>query len=121
MRKALEEKGAGRVLVVDTGGSMRCAVLGDNLAESAQRNGWSVSVHAGHAWTFQAAPDGRGWGPAAAAARLRAELGTGRARCLRVACLGLPAGSLVGAQGTRGTRGTCGGWWLPPHQWPARL
>jgi regulator of RNase E activity RraA len=43
VRKALEEPGAGRVLVVDAGGSKRCAVLGDNLAESAQRNGWSVS------------------------------------------------------------------------------
>ncbi|KAI8464177.1 MAG: ribonuclease E inhibitor RraA/Dimethylmenaquinone methyltransferase [Monoraphidium minutum] len=46
VRKALEEGGAGRVLVVDAGGSMRCAVLGDNLAESAQRNGWSgIIVH----------------------------------------------------------------------------
>ncbi|KIY98920.1 regulator of ribonuclease activity A [Monoraphidium neglectum] len=46
VRKALEEPGAGRVLVVDAGGSKRCAVLGDNLAESAQRNGWSgIIVH----------------------------------------------------------------------------
>jgi regulator of ribonuclease activity A len=49
VRKALEEPGAGRVLVVDAGASMRCAVLGDNLAENAQRNGWSVSG-AGGGW-----------------------------------------------------------------------
>lgn len=43
VRKALEEPGAGRVLVVDAGASMRCAVLGDNLAANAQKNGWAVS------------------------------------------------------------------------------
>jgi hypothetical protein len=42
VRKALEEPGNGRVLVVDAGASLRCAVLGDNLAENAQRNGWAV-------------------------------------------------------------------------------
>lgn len=41
VRKALEEEGRGRVLVVDAGGSMRCAVLGDNLAAMGERNGWS--------------------------------------------------------------------------------
>lgn len=33
--------GAGRVLVVDGGGSLRCAVFGGNLAAAAARNGWS--------------------------------------------------------------------------------
>ena len=42
--RALEERGDGRVLVVDTGGSMRCAVLGDNLAAMGAKNGWSVRV-----------------------------------------------------------------------------
>lgn len=42
MRKALEEPGNGRVLVVDGGGSLRCALLGDNIAEMAYKNGWSV-------------------------------------------------------------------------------
>lgn len=42
--KALEENGEGRVLVVDGGGSMRCALLGDNIAEMAYKNGWSVSA-----------------------------------------------------------------------------
>lgn len=33
VREALEEAGEGRVLVVDGGASMRCALLGDNLAD----------------------------------------------------------------------------------------
>ena len=37
----VEEPGRGRVLVVDAGGSLRCAVLGDNLAQKALDNGWS--------------------------------------------------------------------------------
>ena len=39
--KAVEEPGEGRVLVVDGGGSMRCALLGDNLARKAANNGWA--------------------------------------------------------------------------------
>jgi regulator of ribonuclease activity A len=42
VRSALEEAGNGRVLVVDTAASMRCAVLGDNLAAMGAKNGWSV-------------------------------------------------------------------------------
>lgn len=41
VRTALEEPGKGRVLVVDGGGSMRCALLGDNLAELGRDHGWS--------------------------------------------------------------------------------
>ncbi|MAR92840.1 MAG: ribonuclease E activity regulator RraA [Pseudomonadota bacterium] len=33
--------GAGRVLVVDGGGSLRCALLGDMLAEKAAQNQWA--------------------------------------------------------------------------------
>ena len=44
VRAALEEPGEGRVLVVDGGGSMRCALLGDNLAVLGQRNGWAGVV-----------------------------------------------------------------------------
>ena len=40
-RKALEEPGAGRVLVVDGGGSLRCAMMGGNMAELGAKNGWS--------------------------------------------------------------------------------
>lgn len=41
VRSALETPGDGRVLVIDGGGSMRCALVGDQLAELAQRNGWA--------------------------------------------------------------------------------
>jgi regulator of ribonuclease activity A len=41
VRGALEEPGEGRVLVVDGGGSLRCALLGDNLAELGRGNGWA--------------------------------------------------------------------------------
>lgn len=40
VRSALEEKGEGRVLVVDGGGSLRCALVGDMLAKIGQENGW---------------------------------------------------------------------------------
>ena len=36
----VEEKGTGKVLVIDGGGSLRCALVGDNLAEKAANNGW---------------------------------------------------------------------------------
>lgn len=41
VRKALEADGTGKVLVVDGGGSMRCALLGDMLAELAINNKWN--------------------------------------------------------------------------------
>jgi regulator of ribonuclease activity A len=41
IKEALAEPGAGRVLVVDAGGSARCAMLGDLIAESAVTNGWA--------------------------------------------------------------------------------
>ena len=40
VRKALEQPGGGRVLVVDGGGSLRCALLGDQLAALAVSNQW---------------------------------------------------------------------------------
>lgn len=40
----VKEAGAGRVAVVDAGGSLRCAVLGGNLAAAAARNGWAGLV-----------------------------------------------------------------------------
>jgi regulator of ribonuclease activity A len=40
MRTLLEEPGAGRVLAVDGGGSMRCALVGGNPAQLAMKNGW---------------------------------------------------------------------------------
>ena len=44
VRTALEEPGAGKVLVIDGGGSLRCALVGDKLAELASRNGWTGLV-----------------------------------------------------------------------------
>lgn len=41
VRSALEEAGQGRVLVVDGGASLRCALLGGNLAKLAEKNGWA--------------------------------------------------------------------------------
>jgi len=37
---AVKQPGAGKVLVVDAGGSTRCAVLGGNLTSVAATNGW---------------------------------------------------------------------------------
>ena len=46
VKTALGEPGEGRVLVVDAGGSLRCAMLGDLLAASAVENGWQgVLMH----------------------------------------------------------------------------
>jgi regulator of ribonuclease activity A len=46
VRRAFEEPGAGRVLVIDGGGSLRVALLGDQLASLAAGNGWAgVVVH----------------------------------------------------------------------------
>ena len=41
VRKALESNGTGKVLVVDGGGSMRCALLGDMLGDLAILNKWN--------------------------------------------------------------------------------
>ncbi|WP_105104170.1 ribonuclease E activity regulator RraA [Microbulbifer pacificus] len=44
VRDLVAEEGAGNVLVVDAGGSMRRACLGDLLAEKAVQNGWEGIV-----------------------------------------------------------------------------
>lgn len=41
VRSTLEQTVNERVLVIDGGGSKRCALLGDTLAELAMRNGWA--------------------------------------------------------------------------------
>lgn len=41
VRTALENPGQGAVLVIDGGGSVRCALVGGNLAQMAERNGWA--------------------------------------------------------------------------------
>ena len=46
VRAAVEQPGAGRVLVVDGGGSMNCALFGGNLAKLAADNGWAgIIIH----------------------------------------------------------------------------
>jgi regulator of ribonuclease activity A len=46
VRPALEQPGQGRVLVIDGGGSLRRALVGDQLAMLAVNNGWSgIVVH----------------------------------------------------------------------------
>ncbi len=44
VRSTLDEPGDGRVLVVDGGGSLRCALVGDMLAERGRKNGWAGIV-----------------------------------------------------------------------------
>lgn len=39
-RKLADEDGHGKVLVIDGGGSKRCALMGDMLAEKHAKNGW---------------------------------------------------------------------------------
>ena len=44
LRAQVSEPGEGRVLVVDGGGSLRCALLGDAIASLAHGNGWAGVV-----------------------------------------------------------------------------
>lgn len=44
VRKALEQPGSGRVLVIDGGGSLRRALVGDQLAALGEKNGWAGIV-----------------------------------------------------------------------------
>uniref|UniRef100_A0A1D1Y9U4 4-hydroxy-4-methyl-2-oxoglutarate aldolase n=1 Tax=Anthurium amnicola TaxID=1678845 RepID=A0A1D1Y9U4_9ARAE len=41
VRELLETQGCGRVLVIDGGGSMRCALVGGNMGQLAQNMGWA--------------------------------------------------------------------------------
>jgi len=41
VKELVDEPGEGKVMVVDAGGSFRCAMLGDMLAEKAVKNGWA--------------------------------------------------------------------------------
>ncbi len=44
VRAALEEPGEGRVLIIDGDASLRCALVGDMLAELGKNNGWEGIV-----------------------------------------------------------------------------
>lgn len=46
VKELLEAPGEGKVLMVDGGGSMRCALIGDLMAASAISNGWKgIIIH----------------------------------------------------------------------------
>ena len=47
VKELLNQPGAGQVLLVDGGGSQRRALLGDQIAAAAVRNGWAGVVIAG--------------------------------------------------------------------------
>ena len=40
VKETLANDGTGKVMVVDGGGSLRCALLGDMLGATAEKNGW---------------------------------------------------------------------------------
>ena len=44
VRSALEQPGNGQVLVIDGGGSLRCALVGGNLGMLGVKNGWAGIV-----------------------------------------------------------------------------
>ena len=44
VREAVNSPGQGRVLVIDGGSSLRCALVGGNLAKAAAGNGWAGIV-----------------------------------------------------------------------------
>jgi regulator of ribonuclease activity A len=41
VKAELEKDGTGKVLVVDGGGSLRCALMGDNVAALIEKNNWN--------------------------------------------------------------------------------
>ncbi len=47
VRSLLEQDGSGKVMVVDGGESMRCALVGDNLAELGKKNNWQGIIVSG--------------------------------------------------------------------------
>ncbi|MFQ5936998.1 MAG: ribonuclease E activity regulator RraA [Acidiferrobacterales bacterium] len=44
VRAAFETPGNGRILIVDGGGSLRCALVGDQIAALAVDNGWAGAI-----------------------------------------------------------------------------
>ena len=47
VKKLLSEESNGEVLIVDAGGSRRCAMLGDILAQMGAENGWAGGIFNG--------------------------------------------------------------------------
>jgi hypothetical protein len=101
VRATLEEKGDGRVLVVDGGGSLRCALVGGNLAQIAEQNGWAGIVL--NRWSSMKSMSAwRRWRPARGAVRSSARASaTCRCNCRARWC--------VRANGSMRTSTAC--WW----------
>ena len=96
VRAAVESPGEGRVLVVDGLGSLRCALVGDNLARLAIDNGWAGIVVNG-------------------AIRDSAEIDT---MPIGIRCLGTnPRKSVKADQGTEGDPVTFAGVRFEPGWW----
>ena len=96
LKAALDEPGAGRVLVVDGGMSMRRALLGGNLGAAAARNGWSGVLIDG-------------------CVRDRAELAVLRVGIVALACVPMPPEKH--ATGERGLPVRVQGHWIHPGDW----
>lgn len=44
VKQFASQPGAGKVMVVDGGGSLRCALMGDMIAKAAQEHGWEGAI-----------------------------------------------------------------------------
>jgi regulator of ribonuclease activity A len=44
VREAFEQRGDGKVLIIDGGGSLRCGLVGDRVADMARNHGWAGVV-----------------------------------------------------------------------------
>ncbi len=47
VRSTLEQPGLGRIILVDGGASLRCALVGDQLGTLLQKNGWAGIIVVG--------------------------------------------------------------------------
>ncbi|HSI50968.1 MAG TPA: ribonuclease E activity regulator RraA [Ideonella sp.] len=96
VREAVMSAGGGRVLVVDGGGSLKRSLLGGNLAQAAEKNGWAGVLVFG-------------------AVRDAAEM---RARQVGIRALGLtPMPTERRDQGLRDVPVQIAGEWLRPGEW----
>ena len=83
VRQTLSQPGAGKILVVDGQGSLRTALLGDQLAALAVRNGWAGVVINGairDSDVIEALP--LGVFALGTAPRKSAKMGTGETQCI---------------------------------------
>ena len=96
VREAVNSPGLGRVLVVDGGGSLKRSLLGGNLAQAAEKNGWAGVLVFG-------------------AVRDAAELRAAQVGIRAVALIPMPTERRD--QGLRDVPVQIGGEWLRPGDW----